>query len=85
MEAKVQVRKRGVLTLPADLCENYGIVEGDTFRIVDVDGVFILSPITQSVSDLAREIEHLRVAAGITTEELLEGLSHQRQRYCEET
>ncbi|MFN8468873.1 MAG: AbrB/MazE/SpoVT family DNA-binding domain-containing protein [Caldilineaceae bacterium] len=85
MEATVRVRKRGVLTLPTDLCEKYGIAEGDTFRIVDVNGVFILSPITPSVSDLAREIEHLRVVAGITTEELLEGLSHQRQRYCEET
>lgn len=85
MEATVQVRKRGVLTLPADLREKYGIGEGDTFRLVDVDGVFILTPMAPIVPELAREIERVRVAAGITTEELLEGLRRQRQRYYEET
>ena len=85
MEATVQVRKRGVLTLPADLREKYGIGEGDTFRIVDVDGVFILTPMAPIVPELAREIERVRVAAGITTEELLDGLRRQRKRYYEET
>ena len=85
MEATVQVRKRGVLTLPAELREKYGIGEGDTFRIVDVDGVFILTPMAPIVPELAREIERVRVAAGMTTEELLEGLRRQRQRYYEET
>lgn len=53
MEATVQVRKRGVLTLPADLREKYGIGEGDTFRLVDVDGVFILTPMAPIVPELA--------------------------------
>lgn len=84
MEATVQVRKRGVLTLPAELREKYGIDEGDTFRIVDVDGVFILTPMAPIVPELAREIERARLEAGITTEEMLEGLRRQRQRYYEE-
>lgn len=34
MEATVQVRKRGVITLPSVLREKYNIEEGETFRIV---------------------------------------------------
>lgn len=85
MEATVQVRKRGVLTLPAELREKYGITEGDTFRIVDIDGTFVLTPMAPIVPELAREIERARIEAGITTEEMLEGLRRQRQRYYEET
>ena len=84
MDATVQVGKRGVLTLPAELREKYKIAEGDTFRIVDVDGIFILTPMTAIVSELAHEIERMRLAAGLTTEEMLEGLRRQRQRYYEE-
>ena len=84
MEATVHVRKRGVLTLPAELREKYGITEGDTFRIVDVDGTFVLTPMAPIVPELAREIERARIEAGITTEEMLEGLRRQRQRYYEE-
>jgi hypothetical protein len=36
------------------------------------------------VPELAREIERLRVEAGLTTEELLAGLREQRQRYATE-
>jgi bifunctional DNA-binding transcriptional regulator/antitoxin component of YhaV-PrlF toxin-antitoxin module len=84
MEATVQVRKRGTLTLPVELREKYGITEGDTFRIVDVDGVFVLTPMVPIVAELAREIERLRIEAGITTEEMLEGLRQQRLRYFED-
>jgi bifunctional DNA-binding transcriptional regulator/antitoxin component of YhaV-PrlF toxin-antitoxin module len=42
-DAAIQVRKRGVFTLPAELREKYDIQEGDTFRLVDLDGVFVLT------------------------------------------
>jgi AbrB family looped-hinge helix DNA binding protein len=77
----VQVRKRGVVTLPAELREKYDIQEGDTFRLVDVDGVFVLTRMVSLVSELAQEIERLRLEAGLTTEELLDGLREQRERY----
>jgi len=68
MEATVQVRKRGVLTLPARLRERYGIREGDTFQVIDLDGILILSPMTPLVPGLAREIERLRREAGLSTD-----------------
>jgi AbrB family looped-hinge helix DNA binding protein len=85
VEATIQVRKRGVVTLPAELREKYGIEEGDTFRVVDLDGILVLTPMVPMVPELAREIERARLEAGLSTEELLRGLREQRERYVQET
>ncbi len=84
MEATVQVRQRGTLTLPASLRERYKIKPGDTFRIVDLDGVLILTPMAPMVPELAREIERARVEAGLSMEEMLASLREQRTRYTQE-
>lgn len=85
MDTTVQVRQRGNLTLPADLRERYGIEPGDTFRIVDLDGIFVLTPMAPMVPELAREIERARLEAGIDTAELLAALREERVRYVAET
>lgn len=84
MDANIQVRDRGVLTLPAEIREKYGIRPGDTFRLVDLDGLFVLTPMTPMVPELAREIERARREAGLTTEDLLRTLREQRERYHSE-
>jgi bifunctional DNA-binding transcriptional regulator/antitoxin component of YhaV-PrlF toxin-antitoxin module len=71
-EATIQVRKRGVVTLPSNLREKYAIQEGDTFRLVDLDGVFVLTPMVPMVPELAPEIERIRQEAGVSMEELLQ-------------
>ena len=84
MEATVQVRQRGTLTLPAELREKYGIQPGDTFRLVDLDGIFVLTPMVTMVPELAREIELARLDVGLSIEELLANLREQRERYYRE-
>ncbi len=84
MDETVRVRQRGTLTLPASLREKYGIEPGDTFRLVDLDGVFVLTPMVPMVPELAREIERVRREAGLSTEELLVALREQRERYYQE-
>ena len=81
MDATVQVRQRGTLTLPVELRERYSIKTGDTFRLVDLDGIFVLTPMTPMVPELAREIERARIEAGLSVEEMLKGLREQRERY----
>lgn len=81
MDTTIQVRQRGTLTLPSELREKYGIREGDTFRLIDLDGILVLTPMTPMVPELAREIERLRVEAGLSTEELLQTLREQREKY----
>jgi bifunctional DNA-binding transcriptional regulator/antitoxin component of YhaV-PrlF toxin-antitoxin module len=84
LDITVQVRKRGVFTLPAELRQKYSIEEGDTFRLVDLDGIFVITPMALMVPELAREIERLRLEAGLSIEELLENLRQERQRYYQE-
>jgi AbrB family looped-hinge helix DNA binding protein len=84
MSIIIQVGNQGTITLPANLREKYGIKKGDIFRLVDLDGVFVLTPMVPMVPELAREIEQVRLEAGLSIEELLNGLREQRQRYNHE-
>ena len=66
--------------MPADLREKYGIRPGDTFHIVDLDGVFVLTPLAPMVPQLAHEIEKIRLESGLSIDDLLAGLAEQRER-----
>ena len=84
MDSTVQIRKRGVLTLPSELREKYMIQEGETYRLVDMDGIFVLTPMVPMVPELAKEIEQLRKSANIHLDELLQGIREERERYHKE-
>lgn len=78
MDATVQVRQRGTFILLSELRQKYGIQAGDTFRVVDLDGIFVLTPM---VPELAREIEKFRLETGLDTQELLQSLREERAKY----
>ncbi|MEW5717687.1 MAG: AbrB/MazE/SpoVT family DNA-binding domain-containing protein [Chloroflexota bacterium] len=84
MDATIQIQQSGTLTLPAEIQSKYGIKQGDTFRLVDLDGILVLTPIAPMLPELAREIERARLEAGLTVEEMLKGLREQRERYNQE-
>ena len=81
MAISLQVQQRGTLTLPADLVNEHGIKTGDTLHLVDLDGIFVLTPMVPMVPELAREIERMRREAGLSIEELLTSLREQREQY----
>jgi bifunctional DNA-binding transcriptional regulator/antitoxin component of YhaV-PrlF toxin-antitoxin module len=66
MEATIQVRRRGTMTLPVELRAKYSIQPGGTFRLVDLDGILVLTPMAPMVPELARAIEHARLEAGLS-------------------
>jgi bifunctional DNA-binding transcriptional regulator/antitoxin component of YhaV-PrlF toxin-antitoxin module len=68
MTTALQVRQRGAITLPVELRQRYNIQVGDTFRLIDLDGIFVLTPMAPLVPKLAREIERARIQAGLTVE-----------------
>jgi bifunctional DNA-binding transcriptional regulator/antitoxin component of YhaV-PrlF toxin-antitoxin module len=84
MALTIQVRQRGTLTLPVELRQRYNIQPGDTFRVVDLDGIFVLTPMAPMVPELAREIERARIKAGLSVEDMLQELREQRERYVAE-
>ncbi len=73
------------MTLPVRLREKYNIQKGDTFQVLDLDGLFVLTPMVPMVPELAREIEQARIEAGLSMDELLDNLRQQRERYYQET
>jgi bifunctional DNA-binding transcriptional regulator/antitoxin component of YhaV-PrlF toxin-antitoxin module len=84
MGKTIQVNQQGAFTLPAKLREKYDIRSGDTFQLIDLDGIFVLTPTLSEVSELAREIEQMRQDAGSTTQELISGLREQRTAFFTE-
>ncbi len=81
MDTTIQVRERGVITLPAELRDKYKIETGQIFRLVDLDGIFVFVPMVPIVPELANEIERLRLEAGLSMEDLLVSLREQREKY----
>lgn len=85
MEANtVQIRQRGVITLPSKLRQRHNLEPGDTLTFIDLDGAFFVAPKVSLVPKLVAEIERLRQEAGLSIEDLLEGLDEQRRRYYRE-
>ena len=85
MTLTVQVRERGVLTLPAELRDKYDIENGKVFRLIDLDGIFVLVPMVPIVPELAREIEQIRLEAGLSMDQLLEQLRQRREEAAVQT
>lgn len=77
----VQVRGRGTVTLPAKIRERYDLSEGDPLTLVDLDGAILLSPRLSVADKLSAEIEYLTMQAGLSLDDLLEGLREQRAQY----
>ena len=80
----MQIKQQGTLSLPSELQTKYELNEGDILTLVDLDGIFLLTPKLSIVSKLAGKIEQLRQKEGLSVEDLIEGLDKQRQRYYEE-
>jgi len=81
MRQAVQVRERGTITLPAEVRKRHGIAIGDTFTIVELDGMLLLVPMIMMVPELAAELERARIDAGLSLEDLIAGVREQREQY----
>jgi bifunctional DNA-binding transcriptional regulator/antitoxin component of YhaV-PrlF toxin-antitoxin module len=77
----IQIRQRGMITLPAKLRRRHSLEAGDTLTLIDLDGTFLVAPELSPVTKLAAEIERLRQEAGLSVEDLLEGLDEKQRRY----
>jgi bifunctional DNA-binding transcriptional regulator/antitoxin component of YhaV-PrlF toxin-antitoxin module len=69
---------RGTVTLPFRTRERYHLEEGDLLAFIDLDGVMLLAPLAGVVGRSASEIESQANGAGVTVEELSEGVRQER-------
>jgi AbrB family looped-hinge helix DNA binding protein len=81
----VQIRRKGVITLPVELRRRYGLDEGDIFTLVELgDGSFLLTPRVSQVARLGNQVARLMEEEGVTVEEMLEALDRERESYYRE-
>ena len=76
----VRMSQRGVVTLPKILRESYNLHPGDSFTLLDLGGVFVLSPHRSEVDSLADRITQALTKRGETLESMLQALREERDR-----
>jgi len=77
---ELQMAQRGIITIPKSLRESYGMKPGDTFTLIDLDGVFVISPRRSEIDEIAAKIADRWAAEGGTLESTLQALRDERSR-----
>jgi bifunctional DNA-binding transcriptional regulator/antitoxin component of YhaV-PrlF toxin-antitoxin module len=77
----VQMTQRGVVVLPKTLRETYNLQPGDSLTLLDLGGVFVISPQRSNVDALADRITQSLTDSGETLESMLLTLREERERY----
>jgi bifunctional DNA-binding transcriptional regulator/antitoxin component of YhaV-PrlF toxin-antitoxin module len=81
----VQIRRKGLITLPVELRRQYGLGEGDVFTLVDLgNGSFLLTPRVSQVARMGDQVARLMEEEGVTLEEMLETLDEERESYYQQ-
>jgi AbrB family looped-hinge helix DNA binding protein len=81
----LQIRSKGVVTLPIELRRKYGLQEGDIITLVDLgDGSFILTPLITQVDRLGDRVAQIMEEEGVTLDDILSALDEERERYYQE-
>ena len=79
---KVQVVRRGLITLPKELRDQSHINEGDTLTLIDLgDGVVVMSPRRSRVDEIADKLAKEWQDSGATLESMLTTLREVRAEY----
>jgi len=81
----VKMAQRGVVTLPKVLRDNYDLRPGDSFTLLDLGGVFVLSPRRSEIDALADRLTDALTERGETLESMLQALREERERYADQS
>jgi bifunctional DNA-binding transcriptional regulator/antitoxin component of YhaV-PrlF toxin-antitoxin module len=81
----IQLRRKGILTLPVSLRRKYGLDENDVFTLEDLgDGSFLLIPQASTVARLGDRVAEVMAEEEVSLEEVLEALDEERENYYRE-
>lgn len=81
----VQIRRKGVITLPAEWRRRYGLAEGDVFTLIDLgDGAFLLAPRASQVAHHGGRVARLMAEENVGLEDVLAVLDRERETYYRE-
>jgi len=81
----IQIRSKGVITLPIELRRRYGLSEGHVLSLIDLgDGSFVITPRLLQINRLGDKVAEALAGAGVTVEEVLRALDEERESYYRE-
>ncbi len=75
----IQMTQRGVLVLPKALREAYNLQPGDSFTLLDLGGVFVVSPLRSEIDVIADRISKELQDKGESLESMLQALREERE------
>jgi AbrB family looped-hinge helix DNA binding protein len=78
--ATLQMSKRGIITIPKPLRESYNLHPGDTFSLIDLGGVFVLSPQRSEIDVIADKIAAQWEEDGESLESMLFALREEQEQ-----
>ena len=77
----LKVAQRGIVTLPKRLRKTYHLKPGDSFTLLDLGGVFVLSPKHSEIDSIAERITQTLTEKGETLETILRALRKERESH----
>ena len=81
----IQLRRKGILTLPVSLRRKYGLDENDVFTLEDLgNGSFLLIPRVSNVARLGDRVAEAMAEEEVSLNEMLEALDDERESYYRE-
>ena len=81
----IQLRRKGILTLPVSLRRKYDLDENDVFTLEDLgNGSFLLIPQVSKVAHLGDRVAEAMVGEEVSLEDMLEALDEERKIYYRE-
>ena len=78
----IQMSQRGVLVLPKSLREAYNLQPGDSFTLLDLGGVFVISPQRSEIDVIAERISKELQDKGESLESMLQTFREEREKYA---
>lgn len=79
------IRGRGQLTIPKEVREKGALYDGEAVTIIPVGDSILVTPKKLGLDQARREIRKLMKRAGITLDDLIEGLKEERVKLHKET
>lgn len=76
----VRLNEGGKLTIPKSIRDDYRLRPGDMFTLLDLGGVFVLSPQQSKIDPIAEQIAAQWSEEGETLESLLQALYEERNK-----
>lgn len=81
----IQIRDKGVITMPADLRRQYGLNPGDVLTLIDLgDGAFLITRQLSRLAQQADQVARILAEQDVTLDDILAALDQERETYYRE-